>query len=149
MQSKLPTHFTLCCVDRGRLLPFRRARNATMEAATPAARFSVDVPPEMLEAMTAGGMLDRRISRAEALQVTAVMRARNLICSTLATLPLDMIAPDKRPLRWALFEQPDPNLARSVQLAYTLEDLLFEGVAWWQVIERTPTGWPRRARYVP
>lgn len=120
-----------------------------MEAAAPAARFSVDIPPEMMEGMTAGGLLDRRISRAEALQVTAVLRARNLICSTLATLPLDMVAPDKRVLRWALFEQPDPDLPRSVQLAYTLEDLLFEGVAWWQVIERTPTGWPRRARYVP
>src|SRR5690606_35077562 len=84
------------CVDLGRLLPFRRARSATMEAATPAACFSVDVPPEMQEAMTAGGTLERRISRAEALQVPAVMRARNLICGTLASLPHVVIDPQRR-----------------------------------------------------
>src|SRR5690554_5485706 len=132
-----------------RLVRLARGGGRAMVADRPRLQFAVDIPPELQEAMTAGGVLAARVPREVALQVPAVQRARNLICATLATLPLRMIGPDKRPLRWALFEQPDPDIPTAVQLAYTFEDLFFEGVSWWQVIERTPQGWPRRARHVP
>src|SRR5918996_2961442 len=51
------------------------------------AAFSVDVPQEMLEAMTGGGNIAARVSRDVALQVPAVLRARNLIAGTLGGLP--------------------------------------------------------------
>jgi HK97 family phage prohead protease len=125
--------------------------SVAMEAAKPTASFSVDVPPEMLEAMTAGGMLDRRISRNEALQVPAVMRARNLIAGTLSTLPHVVIDPQRRevPTTYLLGGNIDPDIPNSVLLAQTYEDLLFEGIAWWRVTARGWHGFPVEARHVP
>ena len=52
-----------------------------------------NLPTEMREGMTAGGTLAPRISRAEALQVPAVLRGRNLIAGTLAGLPVHLRDP--------------------------------------------------------
>lgn len=116
----------------------------------PASRFSVDIPPEMLEAMTGGGALAPRISRNEALQVPAVLRGRNLICSTLAGLPLRIHDRDRRVVDgYLLGGNIDPDVANVVTLANTYEDLLFEGIAWWRV---TRFGWhnfPVEAQWVP
>lgn len=119
--------------------------------ATPAARFSVDIPPEMTEAMTAGGALAPRISRNEALQVPAVLRGRNLICGPLSTLPVRVHGPDRRVVEGVryLVPQPDPELPTSVMLAYTIEDLVFESVAWWRVTRFGWHGFPVEARHIP
>jgi phage head maturation protease len=124
-----------------------------MEAAKPTASFSVEVPPEMLEAMTAGGAIAPRISRGAALQVPAVMRARNLIAGTLSTLPHVVIDPQRRevdpPSTYLLGGNIDPDIPNSVLLAQTYEDLLFEGIAWWRVTARGWHGFPVEARHVP
>lgn len=123
-----------------------------MTSQHPTAQFSVTVPPEMLQAMTGGGTIAPRISRAEALQVTAVLRARNLICGSLATLPIRVHGPDRRVVTDVTYLPSgniDPNIANSVVLAQLLEDLLFESVAWLRV---TRFGWhdyPVEARHVP
>lgn len=114
--------------------------------------FQLVVPPEMLEAMTAGGAIAPRISRAEALQVPAVLRGRNLICGTLSTLPLNVHAPDRRIVAgntYLLGENIDPDIANPVTLAYTLEDLLFEGIAWWRVTKFGFHDYPVHASYIP
>lgn len=119
-------------------------------ASRPAAQFGVDVPPELLEAMTGGGALAPRISRNEALQVPAVLRGRNLICSTLAGLPLRTINPGREQVDgFLLGGNIDPDVANVVTIANLLEDLLFEGIAWLKV---TRFGWhnfPVEARWVP
>jgi HK97 family phage major capsid protein/HK97 family phage prohead protease len=122
-----------------------------MAAGRPAARFSVTVPPEMLQAMTGGGSIAPRISRDEALQVPAVLRARNLICGSLGTLPVRVHGPDRRIVTDVqyLVPQPDPDIATSVVMAQTVEDLLFEGIAWWQVTKFGWHGYPVEARHVP
>jgi phage head maturation protease len=118
----------------------------------PALRFGVDVPAELLEAMTAGGAIAPRISRDEALQVPAVLRARNLIAGTLASLPHVVHGPDRREVPGTyLFGggNIDPDIPNSVVLAQTYEDLLFEGIAWWKV---TAFGWhnfPTHASHIP
>lgn len=71
------------------------------------------------------------ISRERALSVPAVQRGRNLLCS-IATLPLTQYAPDGSIVRSPLLDQIDPDVANVVTLAQTVEDLLFEGIAWWQ-----------------
>src|SRR5262245_20551884 len=111
-----------------------------MAAPRSAAQFGVDVPPEMLEAMTGSASIAPRISRAEALQVPAVLRARNFVAGTLSSLPHVVRGPDKRevPDTYLLNGNIDPDLPNSVVLAMTYEDLLFEGVAWWLV---TRFGW--------
>lgn len=126
---------------------FSRRRKPTRTSAT-ARQFTLDVPPEitgMLRMMN----LERRVVRREALQVPAVLAGRNRICSTLASLPLKMHGPDRAIKDWPLFAQPDPDMPPSVTWALTYEDLLFEGVAWWQVMARNAIGWPVQIRHVP
>lgn len=111
--------------------------------------FQIDIPAEMRQGMSAGGTIAPRISRNEALQVPAVLRSRNLIAGTLARLPIHVR--DKQ-LRIAtpttLLEQIDPDLPNVVTFAETYEDLLFEGVSWWRVLETGWHGYPTFATHV-
>ena len=93
----------------------------------------------MTEAMTAGGSIAPRISRSEALQVPAVLRSRNLIAGTLASLPIH-IRDKQRNIAspTTLLEQINPDVPNVVTMASTYEDLLFEGISWWRVTE---VGW--------
>jgi HK97 family phage prohead protease len=74
--------------------------------------------------------------REEAMTIPAVLRGRNLICG-ISNLPLEEIDPFNRVQRNLLLEQIDPNVANVVTLASTIEDLLFDGVAWWRVAARS------------
>lgn len=87
------------------------------------------------------------VNRDEALQVAAVLRARNELCS-IACLPLRQFRGlDVMPS--ALLRQIDPDIPNVVTLAQTIEDLVFEGVAWWRVTARDAAGWPVAARHLP
>lgn len=110
--------------------------------------FGLEMPSELLEVLRSESIA-RRISRAEALQVPAVLRARNLICGTLGTLPLRYHAPDHSTAPWPLFDQPDPDIPASVVWAQTYEDMLFESIAWWRVTAFGWHGYPIQARHVP
>lgn len=92
-----------------------------------------------------GRLSERRVSRATALSVNAVLRGRNLICS-LATLPLIQRGPDGTPRRLSLLDQIDPDVTNVVMLAQTLEDLLFESIAWWEIIASDGAGYPTSCR---
>jgi HK97 family phage prohead protease len=83
------------------------------------------------------GASDAIISRADAMTVPAMVRARNMLCSV-ATLPLAQRDPLGRVTPNPLFTQLDPNVANVVTLAETLEDLVLDGVAWWRI---TALGW--------
>lgn len=87
------------------------------------------------------------MSRDVALQVPAILRGRNLICS-ISTLPLTQYAPDDRRTRSPLFEQLDPQVANVVVVAQTVEDLLFDGLSWWRVIERGWNRFPTKVQHV-
>lgn len=118
----------------------------------PAAGFAGDAGGEAMRALdqmiidffSSGG---GRVSRAEALTVPAIRRGRNLICSV-ATLPLITYGPDQRAHRSPFLSQIDPDVPNVVTLAQTVEDLLCESVAWWQVLERSWNGYPTAARRV-
>ncbi|MER5703483.1 phage portal protein [Micromonospora sp. NPDC002296] len=88
-----------------------------------------------------------RVTRDEALSVSAVLRGRNLIAS-IATLPLVQYRPDWRPERSPLLEQIDPDVANVVTIAQTVEDLLFEGISWWLVVKQDGQGYPTSARHL-
>jgi HK97 family phage prohead protease len=141
----------LLFVDWRRVLRLGRpVAGEKLTAGRPAARFSVYVPPEMREALSGGGMIAPRVSREMALQVPAVQRARTLICGSLGTLPIRVFGPDRREVAGVTYlaPQPDPELAQSVTMARTYEDLLFEAESWWQV---TKFGWhsfPVEAQHV-
>jgi HK97 family phage prohead protease len=79
-----------------------------------------------------------RVDRRTARQVPAVKRGRDLICGTLGGLPIDLIGPDMAPAVSTLFTQPEKNVARSVTMIKTFEDLFYDERAWWQILE---VGW--------
>lgn len=87
-----------------------------------------------------------RVSRELAIQVSSVKRSRDLIAGTLGTLPLELLGPNYSRSRSSLFDQPEPDVPRSVTLTKTIEDLFFEGVAWWLVTERGFHGYPTKVR---
>ena len=92
-----------------------------------------------------------RVSRSDAMQVPAVARARNIIAGTIATLGLNSyneITGEKVEGR-SILKQPDPALPLTVTMAWTIEDLLFQGQAFWVVLATSPEdGRPTQARRV-
>ena len=77
------------------------------------------------------------ITREQAMSVPSVARARNIICSTIGSLPLEtynhFTMEHLRPQR--VIMQPDPRVAGSAIYAWIAEDLLFRGVAYGQVLD--------------
>lgn len=120
-----------------------------MNGHQPDAAFQVYVPPEMTEGFTYGGNVAVRISRTEALQVPAVLRARNLIAGTLGGLPIHTRDKDLRMVSpTTLLDQIDRDVPNVVTMAATYEDLLFEGESWWRVTEFGWHGYPTYATHV-
>lgn len=87
-----------------------------------------------------------RVTRHTAIQVPAVKRARDLIAGTLGTLPLDLYDANHNQVPSPLLDQPEPDIARSVTITRTVEDMLFEGRAWWRILARDYRGYPTSIR---
>jgi len=94
-------------------------------------------------------------TRHDAMTVPAVARARNLIASTIASMPLEMYVTDLEtrerrevpPLPWV--EQPQVDIPRMTTLAYTVDSLFFYGRGYWLVTEvYAEDGRPRKFRWV-
>src|SRR5687768_10405658 len=77
--------------------------------------FSVTIPPEMLSqgASDLGSPMPK-VPRALAIQVPAVKRGRDLICSTLGGLAPRVIDSNNRTVYNELADQPEANSARSI-----------------------------------
>jgi HK97 family phage portal protein len=115
----------------------------------PPEKFEVTIPPEMREFMIGTDALAPRITRAEALQVPAVLRSRNLIAGTLATLPVHVYNEAReRSHPTTLLDQIDPDVSNVVTYAQTYEDLLFEGISWWRVRKFGWHGYPIEAQHI-
>lgn len=82
------------------------------------------------------------VSRREAMRIPAVRRGRNVICATIALLPLVQLDPAGAPRERTLWTQPDPRTTRLYVLAWLVDDLLFNGVAWLRVTGRDVNDWP-------
>jgi hypothetical protein len=110
------------------------------------ARFSGQLPQLLAEFAARNG---GRATRERALELPALLRGRNLICS-IGTLPLEAVDARNVTVDHPLLRQPDNNVARSVTLAMTVEDLLFDAVAWWRITAFGWDGYPVNAvRYEP
>lgn len=115
----------------------------------PEVKFEVYVPPEMQQGMTAAGTIAPRISRAQALQVPAVMRARNLIAGVPSRLPVRVCDKDHKETDPTNFlPQIDPDIPNVVTFAETYEDLLFEGVSWWKITAFGYRQFPMNAQHI-
>jgi HK97 family phage portal protein len=105
-----------------------------------------------------GGIMDTfrfGTTRHDAMTVPAVARARNLVCGTIGSMPLEMFITDiatrerreSPPFPWV--DQPQDDIPRITTLAYTVDSLWFYGRAYWLVTEvYAEDGRPRRFRWV-
>lgn len=76
------------------------------------------------------------VTRAEAMSIPTVVRARSAIVNTLSPLPLELWSSSGQRLAapaWCI--QPDPTVTRTYTMGMTIDDLIFYGMAIWQVIE--------------
>ncbi len=130
----------------------RPAGEQALAAPRPQARFSLNVPLDLVQAMTGGGTLAPPVSRQLALQVPAVARARNMICSPLASLPTRVFGPGQREVTDVTYLPSgniDPDIANVVVKAQVFEDLFFDSVAWLRVTAFGWHGYPIEARHIP
>ena len=77
------------------------------------------------------------ILRQDAVGVPSITRCRNLICGTIATIPLEMYSlstgEELPSLTWV--DQPDKRQPRAVTISWTVDSLFMYGVAYWRVEE--------------
>lgn len=107
--------------------------------------FQLEAPAE-ITGESPGSSLDQRVSRAQAISVPAVKRSRDLIASTLGTLPIQARNKRREIVDNYLLEQPEPDIARSVTMTKTVEDMLFEGRSWWRITRFGWDGFPVQVR---
>lgn len=123
----------------------RYARSAERWARPLSAQFSISLPAEMTGDLTSPTSPAPRVSREQAIQVPAVKRVRDLIAGTLGTLELcQLTKPGFKEVYSALLEQPEDDVARSVTMTRSIEDMLFEGRAWWRIVGFGADGFPDR-----
>ncbi|MDG4821275.1 phage portal protein [Asanoa sp. WMMD1127] len=111
----------------------------------PDATFSSTAELRLFSAMHALKSGQGVIDRDTALSVPAVLRGRNLICGSISTLPLTAVDDSNRRHRVDLLQQIDRSVSNVATLAMTIEDLIFDAIAWWRVTDWDPFGFPAKA----
>jgi HK97 family phage prohead protease len=66
--------------------------------------------------------------------------------ASIATLPLVQYGPGNERVRNTFLEQIDPDVPNVVTMSQTVEDLVFEAIAWWEITGWTYDGFPANAR---
>lgn len=91
------------------------------------------------------------VGRSAALGVATVAAGRDVLTGRLSRCPLIEYGPDGQPsaTQPALLLQPEAGRARSQTVIWTLDAMFFHGRAFWQVMEREATNFPKRVRLVP
>jgi HK97 family phage portal protein len=113
-------------------------RFITNTAITPTVDVAAANTPYNLQSAVGGLFYGAQTAtREQAMSVPSVARARNIICSTIGSLPLETYNHFTKehldPQR--VIMQPDPRVAGSAIYAWIAEDLLFHGVAYGQVLD--------------
>jgi phage portal protein BeeE len=78
-------------------------------------------------------------TREEAMSVPSCARARNIICSSIASIGLEIIdrstGMELEGVTPRVIKTPDPRIPGSATYVWTCEDLIFYGYAYWQITE--------------
>jgi len=96
-------------------------------------------------------------ARNRAMSVATISRARDLMASVIACMPLKMYNEmwngeemeqiDIAPRSW--LRQPDPGVTYNFLMAWTFDDLFFFGRAFWYITARTQDGYPTAFTRLP
>jgi hypothetical protein len=128
-----------------------RVLAAATTVEVPSGASIASIPADVLEAfgVHTGGV----VTRDTAMGIPAMRRGRQLIAGTLGTLPLQaqrdtggQLVPVDSGTTATLLAQLDPDTTPQWTLTWTLDDLMFGGIAWWRVLSRDSYGWPQAAR---
>jgi hypothetical protein len=117
---------------------------AELADSEPSAIFSVELATpvdDYIQAQQVDSSLEAPVTREKALTVDAVIRGRNLLCS-FAALPLVTRDARGKVIESKLLNQIDPNMANVITIAGTVDDLIFEGYAWWRCTAWDSSGFP-------
>jgi len=134
-----------------------------VRAAAPARRSNVIRLPgfpsgagTVLEVASVDPAILQVVSRDVAMSVPAVAACRNLIVGAAIQMDMQRYAGGERLTPGMLLSQPDPDCTVAETIADTLDDLMFEGRAYWLILatdtqtsDTNPSGFPVRARRVP
>jgi HK97 family phage portal protein len=94
-------------------------------------------PAPTLDAFYPFGGADYLATREEAMSVPAIARARNMICNSIATIPL--VTRDKNTGQIidqpVVISDPDKRVPGAVSWCWAAEDLLFVGFSYFQIID--------------
>ena len=92
------------------------------------------------------------LDRQNAISIPAVAQCRNLICGTIAGIPLEMYSlktGEELETTPVWLRQPDPRAPRAVTISWTVDSLIMYGVSYWKVVEiYADTGRPARFEWV-
>jgi phage head maturation protease len=125
-----------------------RAPGASDDAPEPSIRFSTDIPTPIDSAIAATQrpeyQFEQPVTKRMALSADVVLRGRNLLCS-FSTLPMHVRDGKGKRVENNLLKQIDPNTPNVVTMAGTVEDLVFEGYAWWRCTAWDSAGFPTSA----
>lgn len=88
--------------------------------------------------------------RDAAMSVASISRAQALIVSAVSALPFTLWTIDRARTpaversvpQYPWMDRPDPNRTRQWLLAWTTDDLMFHGIAHWEITGRYSTGYP-------
>jgi len=90
------------------------------------------------------------ISRADAMKVPSVARARNIMCSTIGSLPLEVRreSNNSKVPTPPFIRQPDPRMTGQSVYTFLAEDLLFTGQGYLRILELGTDGRPLSAEWI-
>ena len=136
----------------------------------PVTKAAISEPPKVQAALGFGGTYSKDAigafyqyqegtARAEAMTLATVSRSRDLLASVIGCMPLKMYGEmfddvtgemeevPLAPRSW--LRQPDPSVTYNFLMAWTLDDLLFYGRAFWYCLERGADGFPTKFTRLP
>ena len=90
------------------------------------------------------------VTRQQAMQVPAVARARNIICATIGSLPLEVYreSNNSRVATPPFIRQPDPRMTGQSVYTFLAEDILFSGMGYLRILELGADGRPLSAEWI-
>ena len=125
------------------------ARRRVLVAETP----PPDPPTTPLDAQLAGLVAARTAglvtSRAQAMQLSVVMRGRDMVCGVMSQLPFTRTDRNGQDLGPGWLDRPDPNHTRGWWTAQVVDDLFFYGVAFAWVTVTDQYGRPLALEWMP
>ena len=138
-----------------------RGRNVASNEIVPSTRITAQIAPAVFDAPYGqlygsyglGGWNNyaNAVNRLQAMSVPAVANCRNLIATTIAGIPLELydLATGEELPKPLWLKQPDKRSPISNTIAWTVDSLIFYGVAYWQVTEvYADDGRPARFEWV-